>query len=132
MKKVLAFAAIAALPLFISACATPKPPQAFHNTDQTALVIDSINGNESQIVMPKPTRAENNDSVLAAAMSLSKHQTAVVILENYSENRIGQQFRDRGTPWFLGLRELGYEHIYFLQGNGANNPEGLPTLVEYE
>jgi hypothetical protein len=132
MKHKLALAAIAALPLIITACATPRPPQAFHNTDNTALIIDSIDGRKSQIVQPKPTGAVDNGTVLATATTLTKHQTAVVILENYSEAQIGQQFRDRGTPWFLGLRELGYEHIYFLQGNGAGNPEGLPTLVEYE
>jgi hypothetical protein len=132
MKHKLALAAIASLPLLITACATHRPPQAFHNTDNTALIIDSIDGRKSQIVQPRPTGAVDNGTVLAAATSLTKHQTAVVILENYSEAQIGQQFRDRGTPWFLGLRELGYEHIYFLQGNGAGNPEGLPTLVAYE
>jgi hypothetical protein len=132
MKHKLALAAIAALPLFITACASPRPPQAFHNTDHSALIIDSIDGRKSQIVQPRPTDAIDNRTILAAANKLPRHQTAVVILENYSEAQIGQQFRDRGTPWFLGLRELGYEHIYFLQGNGAGNPEGLPTLVEYE
>jgi hypothetical protein len=62
---------------------------------------------------------------------LSEHQEAVVILENYTELKIGEQFRDRGTALFVGLRNLGYQHIVFLQGNGVANPEGLVTLVEY-
>lgn len=132
VKGTLAIAAIASLPLFITACATPKPPQAFHNADRTALIIDSIDGHKSEIVQPKPTAAEDNSRILAAATSLSRRQTAIVILENYTESQIGQQFRDRGTSWFMGLRSLGYTHIYFLQGNGDSNPEGLPTLAEYE
>ncbi len=132
MKNPFAVAAIVSLPLFLSACAAPKPPQAFHNTDRSALIIDSIDGRKSQIVQPKATGAEDDSTVLAKATGLARHATAVVILENYNEARIGQQFRDRGTPWFINLRGMGYEHIYFLQGNGAVNPEGLPTLVEYE
>ena len=56
----------------------------------------------------------------------------MVILENYTEQEIGDQFRDRGTPWFIGLRSLGYEHIVFLQGKGAQDPEGLLTLAKYD
>jgi len=26
---------------------------------------------------------------------------------------------------------LGYQHIVFLKGNGANDVNGLPTLAEY-
>jgi hypothetical protein len=55
----------------------------------------------------------------------------VVILENYTEEEIGGQFRDRGTPWVVGLRNLGYQHIVFLQGLGVANPEGLITIVQY-
>ena len=69
--------------------------------------------------------------VLAKAMALPEHQAAVVILENYTEPQIGEQFRDRGTALFVGLRNLGYQHIVFLQGNGIANPEGLMTLAEY-
>jgi len=34
--------------------------------------------------------------------------------------------------WFIGLRGLGYQHIVFLQGNGSTDPNGLPTLAEYD
>jgi len=27
---------------------------------------------------------------------------------------------------------LGYEHIFFLQGKGVNDPEGLITLANYD
>jgi hypothetical protein len=56
----------------------------------------------------------------------------VVILENYDEPQLGSQFRNRGTTWFVSLRELGYQRIVFLQGRGITNPEGLVTLVEYD
>jgi hypothetical protein len=56
----------------------------------------------------------------------------VVILENYTEPQVGEQFRDRSPQLFAGLRALGYEHIYFLQGRGVTDPEGLITLAEYD
>ena len=124
--------ALAALPLLITACATPQPPQAFHNSDHSALIIESLNGQTGKIIQPTDGKPADCDKIIATAMSLPRHTTAVVILDNYSEAQIGQQFRDRGTPWFLGLRGLGYQHIVFLQGNGSSNPEGLPTLVAYE
>ena len=52
-------------------------------------------------------------------MALPEHQTAVVILENYDEAEIGDHFRDRGTTWFVALRSLGYQHIFFLQGKSV-------------
>jgi hypothetical protein len=123
--------ALLALPLMLNSCATPQPRQAFHKTDNTALVIESLDARTSQMVQPATSVKEENDKVLANAVPLQKHQTAVVILENYTEAQLGQQFRERGAAWFVGLRGLGYEHIVFLQGNGVNNPEGLPTLVTY-
>ena len=84
------------------------------------------------MILPTASDKQGNDGVLAAAMGLPQHQTAVVILENYNEPRIGGEFRIRGTPWFVGLRVLGYQRIVFLQGNGTANPEGLPMLVEYD
>ena len=62
----------------------------------------------------------------------SQHQTAVVILENYNEPQLGHEFRDRTLGWFIGLRGLGYQHIVFLKGNGVTDPNGLPTLAEYD
>ncbi|MGA9451839.1 MAG: hypothetical protein WBW41_10930 [Verrucomicrobiia bacterium] len=123
--------ALAALAISLTSCATPRPPQAFHNTDNNAVVIDSLDDKTGQMIEPTPSGREENDTVLAKAMNLSQRQTAVVILENYAEPTIGLEYRIRGTPWFVGLRGLGYEHIVFLQGRGVANPEGLITLTEY-
>lgn len=131
MKKLLLLA-LAALPVILSSCATPPAPVAFHNTDNTALVIDAVDARSSRIIMPTASGPIANDNVLTAARKLPQHQTAVVILENYTEAQVGDQFRDRGTPWFIGLRCLGYEHIVFLQGAGVSNPEGLITLAKYD
>jgi len=130
--KIINSMALAALAITLSSCASqPLPPQAFHNTDNNALVIASLDDNTCQMIQPKISSGEKNDLVLAKAMALPQHQAAVVILENYTEPQIGQQFRDRGTALFVGLRNLGYQHIVFLQGNGGDNPEGLITLAEY-
>jgi hypothetical protein len=129
--KIIYSLALAGLAIMLTSCATPQPPQAFHNTDSTALVIASLDDTTCQMVEPATSNREGNDNVLALAMALSQHQAAVVILENYTEPKIGDQFRDRGTAWFVGLRNLGYQHIVFLQGNGVANPEGLMTLAEY-
>ncbi len=123
--------ALATLAILLTSCATTSPPQAFHKTDNTSVVIDSLDGKTGQMLEPTASVREENDAVLAKALSQSQRQTAVVILENYTEPRIGWQYRDRGTPWFVGLRSLGYQHIVFLQGTGVANPEGLTTLAEY-
>jgi hypothetical protein len=129
--KIIYSLALVGLAIMLTSCATPQPPQAFHNTDSTALVIASLDDTTCQMVEPAASNREGNDNVLALAMALPQHQAAVVILENYTEPKIGDQFRDRGTAWFVGLRNLGYQHIVFLQGNGVANPEGLITLAEY-
>jgi hypothetical protein len=131
MKKIYILV-LAALPVILSSCATPPPPQAFHNTDNTALVIRSLDESTCQMVQPAPSKREGYDDILALAKALTQHQTAVVILENYTEPEIGSQFRDRGTPLFVGLRNLGYQHIVFVQGAGVANPEGLITLANYD
>jgi hypothetical protein len=126
------FLALAALPLILTSCATPNPPVAFHKTDNTTLIIESLDGRICQMLQPTASAKEENDKLLGQAKFLQQHQTAVVILENYTESRIGEQFNDRGTEWFVALRGLGYEHIYFLQGNGVTDPEGLPTIIRYD
>jgi hypothetical protein len=123
---------LAALPVMLSSCATPQPPQAYHATDNSALVIDAVDARSSRIVMPTPSGPIANDQILTTARKLPLHQTAVVILENYNEVQAGDEFRNRGTPWFIGLRCLGYEHIVFLHGNGVGNPEGLITVAQYD
>lgn len=123
---------IAALPALLTACASPRPPQAFHNTDNSALIVKSLDTRSCELLAPTATSQEEYSRVLNQAKTFTQHQTAVVILENYSEPRLGQQFRDRTVGWFIGLRELGYQHIVFLQGKGVTDPDGLPTLAEYD
>jgi hypothetical protein len=131
MKKTLSLA-MAALPILLCSCATPQPPQAFHNTDNSALVIESLDRQTCQIIQPTPSDKIENGKVMSRVSSLPQRQTAVVILENYSEPQVGGEFHDRSLPWFMSLRTLGYEHIVFLQGTGSNNPEGLITLAKYD
>lgn len=125
---------LAALPLMLTSCATPPPPppQAFHNVDNMALVLTSLDDKTCRLVQPTPTDKIQNDTALNQAKSFPQHQTAVVILENYSEPQVGDEFRDRSTSLFVGLRTLGYEHIVFLQGKGVSNPEGLMLLAKYD
>jgi hypothetical protein len=75
---------------------------------------------------------EEDARLLDQAKTFAQHQTAVVILENYNEPQLGHEFRDRTLGWFIGLRGLGYQHIVFLKGNGVTDPNGLPTLAEYD
>jgi hypothetical protein len=127
ISTLLAFVALA---IISTSCATPS--RAFHNTDHTALVIQSWDNQTCQMLQPATSARESNDQLLARAVALPQHQTAVVILENYTEQEFGDQFRDRGTPWVVGLKNLGYQHIVFLQGVDVANPEGLTTLVRYD
>lgn len=120
------------MPVLLTSCVTPPPAQAFYNTDKSALVIKSWDDSTSEMVQPAVSKRENNNELLVTAITLPQHQTAVVIMENYTEPQIGQQFRDRGTPLFIGLRNLGYQHIVFVQGTGVANPDGLITLADYE
>ena len=121
----------AALPVVLSSCATSRPPQAYHNTDSSALIVESLDIRSCQIIAPKATGREANIRLLDQAKSFAQHQTAVVILENYSEPQLGEEFRTRACGWFVALRTLGYQHIVFVQGKGVTDPNGLPTLAEY-
>jgi hypothetical protein len=96
------------------------------------LVIESLDGHTCQMLQPTVSSNEAIDKLLAQARSLQQHETAVIILENYTESWAGEQFRDRGPQWFAGLRRLGYTHIYFLRGQGVSSPEGLPIIVQYD
>ena len=131
MKKSLIIA-LAALPVFLTACASPKPPQAFHSTDSNAVVIKCVDGRTSELIAPTPTGPEANSTVMGKVSAINGPKTAVVILENYNEEKVGDVFRDRSTPWFMGLRTLGYDHVVFLQGNGSDSPEGLVTIARYD
>src|ERR1700721_3391127 len=97
MMKIAVLTGLLALPVLLSSCATPQPPQAFHKTDTTALVIDSLDNNTCQVIAPAALGKQQNDQVLTEAHKLTQHQTAVVILENYNEPQPGGQFRDRAT-----------------------------------
>ncbi|HWY32356.1 MAG TPA: hypothetical protein VNX46_16455 [Candidatus Acidoferrum sp.] len=121
-----------AVPFFLASCASPPPPQAFHNKDSTALVIDSLDDNTCEVIKPTPMGKQTSTQILKVARKFPQHQTAVVILENYNEPQPGSQFRSRATPLFISLRGAGYEHIVFLQGKGVNDPEGLIELVSYD
>lgn len=121
----------AALPLILSSCATAPQQQAFYNTDNSALIVESLDGRSCQVLAPTVTEREDNSRLLDQARTFPRHQTAVVILENYSEPQLGQEFRDRTFGWFVGLRGLGYQRIIFLRGNGVTEANGLPTLAEY-
>ncbi len=129
--KICTAMALAALAIFMTSCATTRSPQAFNNTDDDAMVIDSLDNRTGQLLEPTPSVKVESNVVLEKAKDRSKRQTALVILENYDESQIGLQYRIHGTPWFIGLRGLGYDHIVFLQGRGVPNPEGLITLTEY-
>jgi hypothetical protein len=131
MKKSLIIA-LAALPVFITACASPKPPVAFHGTDSNAVVIKCVDNRSSELIAPTPTGLEAHAQVMNKVSAVTGAKTAVVILENYNEEKVGDEFRNRSTPWFIGLRTLGYDHVVFLQGNGTDSPEGLATIARYD
>lgn len=130
MKKILLLLT-ATLPFMLSSCATSRPHPAFQNTDNSALIVASLDNRSCQVIAPTTMAKEENSRVLDQARSFAQRQTAVVILENYSEPQLGPQFRDRTMAWFIGLRGLGYQRIVFLQGNGTTDPNGLLTLAEY-
>lgn len=127
------FLLLAALPVLLTSCATPPPPppQVYRSGEGSALVIDSLDGKTSRIIQPDLTKEAANDATLAMAKTLEKKPTAVVIFENYGESRPGDEFRDRGVSWYVALRNLGYQRIVFLHGNGTPNPDGLVMLAKY-
>lgn len=131
MKVVWLFGLVA-VPVFLTSCASPPPPQAYHNQDNSALVIDSLDNNTCEVIKPTMSGKQKNVQVLDVAYKLPQHQTAVVILENYNELQPGSEFRERATPLFIGLRGAGFEHIFFLQGKGVEDPDGLITLAKYD
>ncbi len=121
-------------PVMLTSCATPPAPQAYHNLDNSALIVESLDARSCQILAPTAMEREDNARLLDRAKTFPAHQTVVIILENYSEPQLGPEFRNRTMGWFIGLRGLGYQHIIFLKGNGATNPDpnGLLTLADYE
>jgi hypothetical protein len=132
MKKIVLLSSVALLPVILSSCASPQPEQAYRNTDNSALVVQSLDSSSCSVIAPTAIQREEDSTLLDQAKSFSQHQTAIVILENYNEPQLGQEFRDRSLGWFIGLRGLGYQHIIFLKGSGVANPDGLPTLAAYD
>ncbi len=130
--KIIVLSTVLALPILLTSCATPPPPQAFHKIDGAALVIESTDDSNCRMLQPMITDREPNDHVLTKVNQLPQHETAVVILENYTEQQPGDQFRDRSTSLFVALRGAGYKHIVFLQGKGVTDPEGLVTVAKYD
>ena len=130
MKNSVLLLSLAGMTLLCS-CATAPVQEAFHSTDKSELIIKSIDGRSSQIIAPTALAAVPNSQILDELKSYPKGQTAVVILENYGEPQVGPEFRDRSEGWFIGLRGLGFQHIVFLKGNEAVDPNGLRVLAEY-
>jgi hypothetical protein len=122
----------AGLPMMLSSCSTDSSLHTYHNTDSTALIVQSLDGHSCRVLSPTAMEREENIRLLERAKTFSQHQTAVVILENYDEARLGPEFRDRSLGWFISLRGLGYQHIYFLKGGGVADPNGLPMLAQYD
>jgi len=122
--------ALVALAIISTSCATP--PRTFHDNDNTALVIGSWDNQTCRVLRPVVSASEDNDKFLARAATLSKSETAVVILEDYTEPKIGEQFHDRSTYWLVSLRSLGFQHVVFLQGQSLTDPEGLRILADYD
>jgi len=132
MKKIVLLLTAAVLPVILSSCVSPRPLEAYQNTDNSALVVQSLDNTSCTVLAPTAIQHEEDSILLDQAKTFAQHQTAVVILENYNEPQMGQEFRDRTLGWFIGLRGLGYQRIVFLKGSGVANPNGLLTLAEYD
>jgi hypothetical protein len=120
--------ALGALAVSLTSCASPTV--AYHHTDNTALVIQSFDDQTGQMLQPTVSTRKSNDELLGETAKLSQHQTAVVILEDYTDSKTGEQFRDRSTSWVVGLRYQGYANIIFLRGQGVADPEGLSMITQ--
>jgi len=121
--------ALGALAICLTSCASPS--RAFHNSDSSALVVQSFKDQTCQMLQPSVSVKKSNDELLGEVAGLSQHQTAVVILEDYYDEGFGEEFRDRTTSWIIGFRRLGYPNIIFLKGLGVADPEGLMTIIQY-
>jgi hypothetical protein len=121
------------VPVLLCSCASePVPLPAYTSADPSALIVESLDNHYAQIVAPTPMNKVESAAALEQLKKLPRRRTAIIILENYSEPTLGSEFRDRSMGWFIGLRGLGYEHIFFLKGKGVADPTGLLTLAEYD
>ena len=57
--------ALVTLAMMLTSCATPPPPQVFHNTDGTALVIESLDDTTCQVLQPVVSAKEKIDEALS-------------------------------------------------------------------
>jgi hypothetical protein len=119
------------LPVLICSCATSCPPQAFRAGTEDALVIESYDDHSGQVVSPVTLERADNRQMLNEIKSVEKKSVAIVMLEGYQEPQPGPEFRDRSLELFMGLRQLGYQRIIFLQGHGVPQPSGLMVLAQY-
>lgn len=131
LMKITTHLRLLALSIIVTSCATPPPPQATYKANHPDLIVDSLDENTCQIILPTSLGKLQNDQVLTLARKLPQHKIAVVILENYAESQLGDQFRDRATPLYVGLRGARYQHIVFLHGTGVKKPDGLVMLANY-
>ena len=130
MKTSVLFLCLSAM-IMVCSCTTSAPQQSFHNTDNAALIIKSMNIRSSQVIAPKLLAEADNSQTLDQLREFAGGKTAIVILENYADTEAGSDFRNRGQAWFMGLRGLGFQHIVFVRGNGVTDPNGLPVVAEY-
>jgi len=119
--------------LMTGACSTPDTGtgEVFHGTNNSSIVIESLNERKVQLLAPNATRVMDAPQMLDLLQTMGPRQTAILVLENYSEPQLGTEFRDRTMGWFLGLRGLGYKQIIILRGTGEPSLEGRPILAEY-
>lgn len=123
--------ALAALAALLTSCATTRQPQTLHNSVNDAVISQNSDVKTNPVRNPAFAGMDDSSVVAAKAMNLSKRQAPATTPANYEQPPAGLEYRIRGTSWFIGLRGLRDEHVVFLQGKGASNPEGLITLTQY-
>jgi len=79
------------------------PVRAFHNTDNTALVINPGTYQTCQMLQPTPSAKEGNDQLLARAVALPPTiKQPWFISENiYRTGSLATKFRDAAPPGLL-------------------------------
>ena len=57
--KICTSMALAALAILLTSCATTRPPQTYHNTDNNAVVIASLDDKTGQILQSRDGRGDS-------------------------------------------------------------------------
>lgn len=130
--KIACFFGALILPLMLCSCRTPGDVTSAPVSSHPSLVITSADSDSGQIILPQVLDPAPEPRVLDQARTFPARDIAIVILENYSEPQPGPLFQHRSVMWFMGLRNLGYQHIIFLRGHGVAAPEGLPVIARYD